>query len=69
MGGPKIGNFPFLYVVKMSLRRWVAQESHKTPLRNINMAPNVPYLLGKETITFQFESILIIHNDVFLSFR
>ena len=23
MGGPENGNFPLLYVVKMSLRRWV----------------------------------------------
>ena len=35
MGGPENGNFPLLYVVKMSLR------SLKTPLRNIKMAPIV----------------------------
>ena len=34
MGGPENGNFPLLYVVKMSLRRWVVQKSLKT-LRNI----------------------------------
>ena len=41
MGGPENGNFPLLYVVKMSLRRWVVQKSLKTPLRNIKMAPYV----------------------------
>ena len=40
MGGPENGNFPLLYVVKMSLRRWVVQKSLKTPLRNIKMALN-----------------------------
>ena len=25
MGGPENGNFPLLYVVKMSLRRWVGE--------------------------------------------
>ena len=40
MGGPENFNFPLLYVVKMSLRRWeVVQKSLKTPLRNIKMAP------------------------------
>ena len=39
MGGPENGNFPLLYIVKMSLRRWVVQTSLKTPLRNIKMAP------------------------------
>ena len=39
VGGPENGNFPLLYVVKMSLRRWVVQKSLKTPLRNIKMAP------------------------------
>ena len=44
MGGPENGNFPLLYVVKMSLRRgWVVQKSLKTPLRNIKMAPYVKY--------------------------
>ena len=42
MGGPENGNFPLLYVVKMSLRRWVGgSKSLKTPLRNIKMAPYV----------------------------
>ena len=36
--GPENGNFPLLYVVKMSLRRWVVQKSLKTPLHNIKMA-------------------------------
>ena len=43
MGGPENGYFPLLYVVKMSLRRWVVQKSLKTPLRNIKMAPNYDY--------------------------
>ena len=35
------GNFPLLYVMKMSLcRGWVVLKSLKTPLRNIKMAPN-----------------------------
>ena len=38
MGGPENGNFPLLYVMKMSLRRWVG--GSKKPLRNIKMAPN-----------------------------
>ena len=40
VGGPENGNFPLLYVVKMSLRiGWVVLKSLKTPLRNIKMAP------------------------------
>ena len=40
MGGPENGNFPLLYVVKMSLCRWVGgSKSLKTPLHNIKMAP------------------------------
>ena len=40
MGGPENGNFPLLYVMKMSLHRgWVVLKSLKTPLRNIKMAP------------------------------
>ena len=41
MGGPENGNFPLLYVVKMSLRRWVggSKRAQKKPLRNIKMAP------------------------------
>ena len=36
-----MGNFPLLYVVKMSyIGGWVVQKSLKTPLRNIKMAPN-----------------------------
>ena len=42
MGGPENGNFPLLYVVKMSLRRWVVQKSLKTPLRNIKMGCPLP---------------------------
>ena len=45
MGGPENGNFPLLYVVKMSLRRWVgASKSLKTPLRNIKMTPNSKFV-------------------------
>ena len=33
MGGPENGNFPLLYVVKKSLRRWVGgSEIGKSPL-------------------------------------
>ena len=40
MGGPENGNFPLLYVVKMSyVGGWVVQKSLKTPLHNIKMAP------------------------------
>ena len=40
MGGPENGNFPLLYVMKMSLHRgWVVLKSLKTPLRNIKMVP------------------------------
>ena len=47
MGGPENGNFPLLYVVKMSLLGgWVVQKSLKTPLRNIKTAP-------KEKISLQ----------------
>ena len=41
LGGPENGNFPLLYVVKMSLRRWVGgfKKASKHPyLRNIKMA-------------------------------
>ena len=49
MGGPENGNFPLLYVVKMSLRRWVGgSKSLKTPLRNIKMAPNPSDTLKNE---------------------
>ena len=37
VGGPKNGNFPLLYAMKMSFRREI--ERPKTPLRNIKMAP------------------------------
>ena len=43
MGCPESANFPSLYVVTMSqypyVVGWVVQESLKTPLRNIKMAP------------------------------
>ena len=50
MGGPENGNFPLLYVVKMSLCRWVVQKSLKTPLRNIKMAPNDDILTMNVTL-------------------
>ena len=51
MGGPENGNFPLLYVVKVSLRRWVGgSEKPQTPLRNIKMAP---YYCGWIVATFQ----------------
>ena len=45
VGGPENSNFLLLYVVKMSLRRWVVQKSLKTPFRNIQMAPNIKFRL------------------------
>ena len=45
MGGPENGNFPLLYVVKMSyVFGWVVQKSLETPLRNIKMDPNAPQI-------------------------
>ena len=42
MGGPENGNFPLLYVMKMSLRRWVGgSKKPQNTLRNIKMAPKV----------------------------
>ena len=38
--GPENGNFPLLYVLKMSLRRGVGgSKKAQTPLRNIKMVP------------------------------
>ena len=46
VGGPEFGNFPSLYVMKISLcREWVVLKSLKTPLRNIKMAPYDPQQL------------------------
>ena len=40
-GGSENGDFPILYVLKMSLRRGVGgSKKAKTPLRNIKMVPN-----------------------------
>ena len=40
MVGPGNGNFPLLYLVKISLHRWVGGSRRlKTPLRSIKMAP------------------------------
>ena len=43
MGGPENGNFPLLYVVKMTLRRWVggSEKPQNTLIFNIKMAPNL----------------------------
>ena len=57
MGGPENGYFLLLYVVKMSLRRWVVQKSLKTPLRNIKMAPNFTGMKIKS-----FEWLKLIRN-------
>ena len=55
MGGPENGNFPLLYVIKMSLiGGWVAQKSLKTPLRNIKMAPNLNARNKKERRTLHW---------------
>ena len=42
MGGPENGNFPLLYIVKMSyVGGWVGgSKKPQTPLRNIKMAPS-----------------------------
>jgi hypothetical protein len=46
VGGPENGNFSLLYVVKMSLvGGWVVQKSLKTPLRNIKIIKDGPYLI------------------------
>ena len=51
VGGPENGNFPLLYVMKMSLhRRWVVLKRLKTPLRNIKMAPYLHKLLVLEVL-------------------
>ena len=53
MGGPENCNFPLLYVVKMSLRRWVgASKSLKTPLRNIKMTPNLKLFVTVPVLGF-----------------
>ena len=40
-GGPEDGNFPLLYVMKMSLRRGVGGSKRpQTPLHNKKMVPN-----------------------------
>ena len=49
MGGPENGNFPLLYVVKMSLRRWVGgSKKPQNTLRIIKMAP-------KATLVFRID--------------
>ena len=40
MGGPENGNFPLLYVVKMSLRRWVG--GSKKPQNTLTQYKNDP---------------------------
>ena len=50
VGGPENGNFPLLYVVEMSLRRWVVQKSLNTPLHNIKMALNTVKIGFKERL-------------------
>ena len=68
MGGPENGNFPLLYVMKMSLHKgWVVQKSLKTPLRNIKMAPykKIPQIEANEYIP-EMNVNIEIHS--FLSF-
>ena len=44
-GGTENYNFPLLYVMKMSVRRWKGiLKSPKTPLSNIQMLPHTIYL-------------------------
>ena len=60
VGGPENGNFPLLYVVKMSLRRWVVQKSLKTPLHKDGSLQKS----GREEIDFflgKVETSKIIH--------
>ena len=40
MGGPENGNFPLLYVVKMSLRRWVG--GSEKPQNTLTQCKNGP---------------------------
>ena len=63
MGGPENGNFPLLYVVKMSLRRWVVQKSLKTPLRRIKMAPKCI----SSDVSKSEELILMCADDSFIT--
>ena len=45
MGGPENGNFPLLYVMKMSLRRWVGGSKKikkNTPLQNLIQTRSKP---------------------------
>ena len=66
MGGPKNGNFPLLYVVKMSLRRWVGgSKNHKTPLRNIKMAPNSTTYEKLDLLSFVKDYLFRFHICVY----
>ena len=48
MGGPENGNFPLLYVMKTSLRRWVGgSKKPQNTLRNIKMVPNLKFDTSK----------------------
>jgi hypothetical protein len=40
LGRQENGNFPLLYVVKMSFGGYMVKKSLKTPLRNIKVAPS-----------------------------
>ena len=60
MGGPENGNFPLLYVVKMShVGGWMVLKSFQTSLRNIKMT------LSATKPTQQIESMCPanLHND------
>ena len=56
MGGPENGNFPLLYVVKMSyVGGWVVQKSLITPLRNIKMAPYYTFIQFDSLVNLVFK--------------
>ena len=48
MGGPKNGNFPLLYVVKMSLRRWMG--GSKKPQNTLKQYKDGPLLQNSTNI-------------------
>ena len=57
MGGPENGNFPSLYVVKMSLHRWVSgsEKFSKTNSMSVGVKTNPSFFLE---LSFEQKSIL-----------
>ena len=57
MGGPENGNFPSLYVVKMSLHRWVSGSENfsKTNSMSVGVKRNPSFFLE---LSFEQKSIL-----------